>query len=119
MTDFQHPREQGAMVEDFIGSQPNGKSAYPLYQYSVFLGKGRDEQLVLRAHTYEELIAGKRNINKIVQQLREIQDDTTNGVSQEGCSHPEFRVQVVKKESPNKGKQFKVCTQCDKFLGFT
>ena len=118
MTDFQHPREQGATAEDFLNGQPNGKSAYPMYQYSVFLDKRRDEQLVLRAHTYEELMAGKRNINKILEHVRDNQDDTANGISQEVCGHPEFRVQVVKKDSPNKGKQFKVCTQCDKFLGF-
>jgi hypothetical protein len=118
MTDFQHPAEQGATAEDFIGSRPNGKSAYPMYQYSVFLDKGRDEQLVLRAHTYAELMAGKRHISQLLQQVRENQDDTASDVSQEACDHPQFRVQVVKKESPNKGKQFKVCSQCDKFLGF-
>jgi hypothetical protein len=118
MTDFQHPREQGSTAEDFIGSQPNGESAYPMYQYSVFLDKGRNEQLVLRAHTYEELMAGRQNISQVLPKVDDNHNGTQNGISQEPCDHLEFRLQVVKKDSPNRGRQFRVCTQCDKFLGF-
>ena len=118
MTDFQHPREQGATAEDFLNGQSNGKSAYPMYQYSVFLDKGRNEQLVLRAHTYEELMAGRQNISQVLQKVNDNHNGTQNEISQESCDHPEFRLQVVKKDSPNKGKQFKVCAKCDKFLGF-
>jgi hypothetical protein len=58
MTDFQHPAEQGAEVGDFH----NGKTSYPTYQYSVFLNGSRDEQLVVRAATFAELLAGKNNV---------------------------------------------------------
>lgn len=40
--------------------------SYPKYQYSVFTKNGRDEQLVIRADTFEELIEAKKNIDKIL-----------------------------------------------------
>jgi len=43
------------------------KRSYPVYQYSIFTKNGRDEQLVIRADTFEELIEAKRNIDKILE----------------------------------------------------
>ena len=117
MTDFQHPAEQGAEGGDFL----SGKAAYPMYQYSVFLNGSRDEQLVVRAATFAELLAGKNNVQKaLVQEGHPVSNhhDGQRAESQEGCSHPATRTQVVKKEGPNKGRTFTVCQECDKFLGF-
>ncbi len=41
--------------------------SYPKYQYSVFMKNGRDEQLVIRANTFEELIELKKNIDVILE----------------------------------------------------
>jgi hypothetical protein len=40
--------------------------SYPKYQYSVFMKNGRDEQLVIRADTFEELMELKKNIDLIL-----------------------------------------------------
>lgn len=37
---------------------------------------------------------------------------------QEVCAHPNVKVLQVNKDGPNKGKYFKTCRECDKFLGF-
>lgn len=34
------------------------------------------------------------------------------------CTHPYFSILEVKKEGPNKGRQFTICKTCQKFLGF-
>jgi len=34
------------------------------------------------------------------------------------CPHTQFKVKQVSKEGPNKGKYFKVCVDCGKFLGW-
>lgn len=34
------------------------------------------------------------------------------------CSHPDFLVNTVKKEGPNKGKKFKSCKACKRFIGW-
>ena len=117
MTDFQHPAEQGAEAGDFL----NGKASYPMYQYSVFLNGNREEQLVVRAATFTELLAGKNNVQKVLQQVVQPvtnHDEVQEAKSQAVCSHPATRTQVVKKEGPNKGRTFAVCQECDKFLGF-
>lgn len=118
MTDFQHPAEQGSTGEDFLGPR---NLPFPMYQYSVFLNGGRDEQLVVRASTFSELLDGKRNINKVLEKV-----DTQNGTEkynghsngQVVCDLHEAEIFTVKKDGPNRGKQFKSCTKCRKFLGF-
>lgn len=40
---------------------------FPKYQYSVFLKNGRDQQLVIRANTFEELVEAKKNVDKILE----------------------------------------------------
>jgi hypothetical protein len=139
MTDYQHPAEQGSTGEDFLEPRPT----YPLYQYSVFLNGGRDEQLVVRASTFDELLAGKRNINRVLDKVNsQNQNHKTNGASngntytngqngtsganngnahsngQSVCQHHETKVFTVKKEGANQGRNFKSCTQCREFLGF-
>ena len=139
MTDYQHPAEQGSTAEDFLGPQ----HSYPMYQYSVFLNGGRDEQLVVRASTFDELLAGKRNINRVLDKVNsQNQNHKTNGASngntytngqngtsganngnahsngQSVCQHHETKVFTVKKEGANQGRNFKSCTQCREFLGF-
>lgn len=42
---------------------------FPKYQYSVFLKNGRDEQIVIRANTFEELLEAKKNVNKILEKV--------------------------------------------------
>lgn len=39
---------------------------YPKYQYSVFLG-GREEQLVIRADSWEEFLTLKKNADSIIE----------------------------------------------------
>ncbi|MCA9875482.1 MAG: hypothetical protein KC441_17550 [Anaerolineales bacterium] len=117
MTDFQHPAEQSAEGGDFF----SGKATYPMYQYSVFLNGSRDEQLVVRAATFAELLAGKNNVQKVLAQASQPVDnhhDEQRAESQEGCRHPSTRTQVVKKVGPNIGRLFTVCQTCDQFLGF-
>lgn len=117
MTDFQHPAEQGAEGGDFL----NGKASYPMYQYSVFLNGSRDEQMVVRAATFAEILAGKNNVQQALAQVGQPvtnHHDGQTAESQAVCSHPATRTQVVKKEGPNKGRTFAVCQECDKFLGF-
>ena len=77
MTEFQHPADQGSTAEDFLAPH----NPYPMYQYSVFLNGGRDEQLVVRAATFAELLAGKRNINKVLDKV-DAQNGATNGYGQ-------------------------------------
>ena len=113
MTEFQHPAEQGSTAKDFL----NGHSSFPMYQYSVFLNDGRDEQLVVRAATFAELLEGKRNLNKILNKVNN-NDSVQETENQEVCSHTNYKTLVVKKDSPNKGRQFKSCIDCGKFLGF-
>ena len=125
MTDFQHPAEQGSTAEDFL--KPN--TSFPMYQYSIFLDGNRDEQLVVRASTFEELLAGKRNIqlalkgesnNYETNQSSNYGSNNENGYSngQVKCDIHEAEIFTVKKDGPNKGRQFKSCTKCRKFLGF-
>lgn len=40
--------------------------SYPKYQYSIFLKNGRDEQLVIRADSFDELIEAKKDIDLIL-----------------------------------------------------
>jgi hypothetical protein len=121
MTQYQHPAEKGSIAEDFLGSH----NPYPLYQYSVFLNGGRDEQLVVRAATFSELLAGKHNINKVLDKVSthngvEHNNGQINGKSngQVECGHHDTRIFTVKKDGPNKGREFKSCTHCKAFLGF-
>ena len=124
MTDFQHPAEQGSTAEDFLGPR---NSSFPMYQYSVFLNGGRDEQLVVRAATFSELLAGKRNVNKVLDKVNgQNEASETNGASngnaysngQSVCEHHETKIFTVKKEGANQGREFKSCTKCRAFLGF-
>ena len=128
ITNFQHPAEQGSTAEDFI--KPN--TAFPKYQYSIFVDGNRDEQLVVRASTFEELLAGKRNI-QLAKKGESPQHETnhSNNRSTHGNGHSngysnghvkcdvhEAQIFTVKKDGPNKGRQFKSCVKCRKFLGF-
>lgn len=129
--EFRHPAEQGSTAEDFIGP----KQPYPFYQYSRFLNGGRDEQVVVRASTLRQMLEGKRNLELCVDldttQQKPIHSNGTgnrvghfngngNGHAngQIECDHHEAQIFTVKKEGPNKGRQFKSCTKCRKFLGF-
>ena len=40
--------------------------SFPKYQYSIFLRDTRDEQLVIRTDTFEELLEAKKNIDTII-----------------------------------------------------
>ena len=113
MTEYQHPAEQGSNGGDFIPKNP----PYPMYQYSVFLNDGSDEQLVVRAETFELLLAGKQNLSKMLQQVNNNHSAPENQ-NQEACDHPDYKTLVVKKDSPNKGRQCRACTKCGVFLGF-
>lgn len=47
---------------------------YPQYQFSVFLGEKRNEQIVIRTDTFEELLEAKNNINKILEKVEAKQE---------------------------------------------
>ena len=83
-SDKEYIKEQ--FMEDIKG--------YPKYQYSVFTKNGRDEQLVIRADTFEELKEAKLNIDKILEKRAEASQNTPQSVpapimnrpcTQEGC----------------------------------
>lgn len=128
MTDFQHPAEQGSTAEDFL--RPN--TAFPMYQYSIFLDANREEQLVVRASTFEELLAGKRNIQLALKgESTHYETNQSNAHSDQNGGHSngysngavkcdihEAEIFTVKKDGPNHGRQFKSCVKCRKFLGF-
>lgn len=121
MADFQHPAEQGSTAEDFIGN----RSSFPMYQYSVFLNGNRDEQIVVRASTFSELLAGKRNVTAVLTATSDHDEAEEPGSYANGqtngkyvCEVHEAQIFTVKKDGPNKGKHFKSCTKCKAFLGF-
>ena len=83
--------------------------------------------MVVRAATFSDLLAGKRNISKILDKVNGQNGvHETNGASngngqlngQSVCQHHETKIFTVKKDGPNQGRQFKSCTQCKAFLGF-
>jgi len=43
------------------------ENGYPKYQYSIFLKDGKDEQIVIRADDFDELIEAKKDIDKILE----------------------------------------------------
>lgn len=45
-------------------------------------------------------------------------EDVVREVNPDECKHTDFWVNTVKKEGPNKGKEFKSCKSCKKFLGW-
>ena len=121
MADYQHPAEQGSTAEDFIGNH----TSFPMYQYSVFLNGNRDEQLVVRASTFAELLAGKRNVTAVLTATSDHDEDEHESSHSNGqtngnyvCDIHEAQIFTVKKDGPNKGRQFKSCTKCKAFLGF-
>ena len=117
MADFQHPAEQGSTAEDFITK--NG--SFPMYQYSVFLNGNRDEQIVVRASTFSELLAGKRNVTAVLTATSdhdEAEHESSHTNSKYVCAVHEAQIFTVKKDGPNKGRTFKSCTKCKAFFGF-
>ncbi len=121
MADYQHPAEQGSTAEDFISKN----SSFPMYQYSVFLNGNRDEQIVVRASTFSELLAGKRNVTAVLTATSDHDEAEETGRYRNGhtngkyvCDVHEAQIFTVKKDGPNKGKMFKSCTNCKAFLGF-
>lgn len=50
-------------------NQIMSEDSFPKYQYSVFLKNGRDEQLVIRSNSFEDLMEQKKNINKILEKV--------------------------------------------------
>lgn len=68
-----------------INNMQNNTS-YPLYQYSIFLS-GREEQLVIRADSFEELIEAKKNIDKIlIKRETSVPQDATTAVETLLCA---------------------------------
>lgn len=135
MDEYRPREEYGSTAEDFIGLN----KSYPMYQYSIFLNGSRDEQIVVRATSFDELLAAKRIVSdELLRQISKTENVTNdnqgngysngyaNGVShyngngngQVECDIHEAEIFTVKKDGPNKGRQFKSCTKCRKFLGF-
>lgn len=56
---------------------------FPLYQYSVFLQGNRDEQLVIRTNTFEELIEAKKNIDRIITKREQSTPQASPNASQQ------------------------------------
>ncbi len=54
----------------------------PKYQYSIFLNGRRDEQLVIRADTFEELLEAKKNIDVIIAKREQEAQEEKKAVSQ-------------------------------------
>ena len=101
------------------------------YQWSSKADNG--EIMVVRADTREELILDiewaksgfsiKTPVESHPERAEDITrlpiDDAIDTFQERAeCPHTEFWVNTVKKEGPNKGKEFKSCKKCKKFLGF-
>lgn|SRR3990167_6839866 len=79
---------------------------YPKYQYSVFLRNSRDEQIVIRTETFEDLLEAKREINKILDKVEtKTQDEESNGEKCVKCGAPAIRKKgiSVKTNKPYEG----------------
>ncbi len=63
---------------------------YCKFQYSIFLRDSRDEQLVIRTDTFEELIEAKKDIDKIITKREK--------VSMSNEDHPELEEEGEKVE---------------------
>lgn len=81
------------------------QTPYPLYQYSIFLGGNRDEQLVIRANTFTELIEAKKNIDKIVTK-REQASASSQPPAQLTCNFCGERAEERQGVSKSKGKKY-------------
>lgn len=55
-------------IKKYIKEVGDVKGFYPKFQYSIF-PNGKEEQIVIRCETYEELIQAKRDINPILEKL--------------------------------------------------
>jgi hypothetical protein len=69
---------------------------YPKYQYSVFIKNGKDQQLVIRTETFEELVEAKKNIDMILEKSQETTEKlATEFVKTPAVSSPEDTVMCV------------------------
>ena len=98
---------------------------YPKYQYSLFLNGGREEQVVIRAEEWEDLIEAKKNIDKIVEK-RQMNDSVKGdpdpkwiqgvdeGMVKPQC--PKCKSEMVWRTAKKTGDQFWGCPnfpKCD------
>ncbi len=51
-------------------------NTYPKFQYSYFIGGNKDEQLVIRADTFEEFKQAKTDVDKIITKREESNKQT-------------------------------------------
>lgn len=56
--------------------------SYPKFQYSVFLKNGRDQQIVIRTETFDELLEAKRQVNTI---LEKVESETQTTAKTKPC----------------------------------
>ena len=84
-------------------------NSYPKYQFSTFLG-GRDEQLVIRADSWEEFLELKKNANAIINKKKADQPSTDSKTLCTECNAPMRYKEGVSKT----GKAWKgyFCTKC-------
>jgi len=65
---------------------------YPKYQYSIFLKNGRDEQIVIRAESFTELKEAKKNVNLILDKVKQTEIPDTKPVGREAIATPKCPV---------------------------
>ena len=83
----------------------------------VFDPESRHQAVKKAMEMYDYIVA--RYGTKQAQAVREYAKENGNEkVDQESCPHTQFKFFEVKKDGPNKGKWFKSCEKCKKFLGW-
>ncbi len=90
--------------------------SYPKYQYSVFLKNGRDEQIVIRTETFNDLLEAKKDVNKILEKVEAETKQTTLPITPKcpKCGSP-----MVKRFKKADNTSFWGCSQfpeCDGIL---
>ena len=95
--------------------------AYPTYQYSVFRKGGKDEQLVIRAETFDGLIEAKENIDIILGKDTPAQPEPQNTpstpipqITVPSC--PKCGLAMTKRTAKSTGNEFWGCSsypECD------
>lgn len=102
--------------------ETTSKKEYPKYQYSIFLKNGKDEQLVIRSDSFEELVEAKKNIEKIMEKRADTVTSTvsTKDVVQDGCPHTNVTLKKSTgfKNPANAGRIYNACLDCGKFISW-
>lgn len=98
----------GKNTVHFEADTPEGRTAGGEWAIKVY--RALEKEFGTKADMWERTInKGNRSMEKKPSIVKEDQDS---------CPHTTFKVLQVKKEGSNKGKWFKTCENCKKFLSW-